>query len=253
MAAPGVEFFFDYASPYSYLGSLKIEEAVNRHGGQLSWKPMVLGFVFQAIGFSDRLVVQLVGEGVHIEVAGPDLGPVEKNLAYRAAVAFRDAAALEVGVHVSLTKRIPTGAGLGGGSSDAGAVLTALQHLTEDPLERADVMRIASELGADVPFFVCGSALAVGSGKGDLLEPVEPLREVDMLVVLPPVHVATGAAFARLGRSDVSSRSSEYSCKSGNTAPGCSAPSGCWRAFAGCAARASTSSATARSAGASGR
>ncbi|MCH8884785.1 MAG: 2-hydroxychromene-2-carboxylate isomerase [SAR324 cluster bacterium] len=51
MAAPGVEFFFDYASPYAYMGSLKIEEAVNRHGSQLSWKPMVLGFVFQATGF----------------------------------------------------------------------------------------------------------------------------------------------------------------------------------------------------------
>ena len=98
------------------------------------------------------------------------------------------------------------GAGVGGGSSDAGAGLTALQHLTGDPLEGADVLRIASGLGADVPFFVCGSALAVGSGKGDLLERLEPLREVDMLVVLPPVHVATRAAFAGLSRSDVSLR-----------------------------------------------
>jgi 4-diphosphocytidyl-2-C-methyl-D-erythritol kinase len=173
-----------------------------------------LDTVFQAIDFSDRLVVQLGGEGVQIEVAGPDLGAVEENLAYRAAVAFMDATALDVGVHVSLTKRIPAGAGLGGGSSDAGAVLTALQHLTGDPLEGADVLRIASGLGADVPFFVCGSALAVGSGKGDLLERLEPLREVDMLVVLPPVHVATRAAFAGLSRSDVSLRSSEHHAES---------------------------------------
>lgn len=156
--------------------------------------------LLQSIGLADEVRVELGGEGIDLVVDGPWLGQPEDNLAYRAAAAFRQMSGLEPGVRVELDKRIPAGAGLGGGSSDAAAVLACLAALTgfED---RDTLSALGAELGSDVPFFLCGSPLAQGSGRGELLEPLPALPVAHVVVVTPPVHVVTAEAYAALAES----------------------------------------------------
>lgn len=156
--------------------------------------------LFQAIGLSDRVGVQLTRGGISLEMDGPDLGPIHDNLAFRAAQFFVDRVALDVGVAVRLEKRIPAGAGLGGGSSDAAAVLKALNALTESPLEIGELSALAAELGSDVPFFLGTSPLARGRGRGEVLQWLRPLPPAWVVLVTPDVHVATAPAYASLAR-----------------------------------------------------
>lgn len=126
---------------------------------------------------------------------GLDL-PQEQNLAYRAAVAFTEAAGWPTGFHISIDKRIPAGGGLGGGSADAGAVLRALNALAPQPLA-ADVLNtVALRLGADVPFLTMDAPFALGFGRGERLLALRPLPAREILLALPPFGVETKAAFA---------------------------------------------------------
>ena len=160
--------------------------------------------LFQALDLADRLRVRVAsGAGceVTIEVDGPDLGPERDNLAVRAARAFGDAFPLPGPVHVALEKRIPAGAGLGGGSSDAAAVLRILSRVVEDlggSVDGSELRRVAAGLGSDVPFFLEPSPLALGRGRGEVLTPLEPLPPRPVVVALPPVHVATAWAYRTL-------------------------------------------------------
>jgi len=156
--------------------------------------------LFQAVDLCDEVEVELAEDGVSLEVDGrSDLGPAEQNLAYRAAVAFLAAAGSKVGVRVRLTKRIPVGAGLGGGSSDAAAVLRCLAALLGG-VGADEVRRIGAALGSDVPFFLGVSPMARGRGRGELLQALEPLAVADLVIVSPPVHVSTAEAYRSLGR-----------------------------------------------------
>lgn len=153
--------------------------------------------LFQAIDLCDRVEVRLTGDGVDLEVEGADLGPREQNLAHRAAQRFVEATGTESGVHVRLEKRIPVGAGLGGGSSDAAAVLRCLARLIGGP-DAARLREIGAELGSDVPFFLGESALARGRGRGEVLEWLPALSEAHLVLVSPPVHVSTAEAYGAL-------------------------------------------------------
>lgn len=161
-----------------------------------------LDTLFQAVDLCDEVVVARGGVGVELSVEGSDLGPVEENLAYRAARAFLDVegASAPAGAHVRLRKRIPAGAGLGGGSSDAAAVLRCLDRLRARPLPRSTLAGIGASLGSDVPFFLGTSALARGRGRGERLEARRALPPGHLVLVLPPVHVATAAAYGALAR-----------------------------------------------------
>jgi 4-diphosphocytidyl-2-C-methyl-D-erythritol kinase len=153
--------------------------------------------LFQAVDLCDEVEVEVGGDRVVVEVEGVDLGPQEKNLAYRAAQRFLRQAAVDSGARITLTKRIPLGAGLGGGSSDAAAVLRCLASLIEG-VDAYSLHVIAGELGSDVPFFLGESPLARGRGRGEVLEPLPALPAADLVLVSPPVHVSTAEAYAEL-------------------------------------------------------
>jgi 4-diphosphocytidyl-2-C-methyl-D-erythritol kinase len=162
-----------------------------------------LDTLFQAVDLSDEVEVVRRGSGVALSVEGPDLGPIERNLAFRAARAFFDrleGGAGAGGVEIRLRKRIPAGAGLGGGSSDAGAVLRCLDRMWSRPFPPGVLAELGGSLGSDVPFFLGRAALARGRGRGELLDPLPPLPEGHLVLVLPPVHVATGPAYGALAR-----------------------------------------------------
>ncbi|MPZ23094.1 MAG: 4-(cytidine 5'-diphospho)-2-C-methyl-D-erythritol kinase [Dehalococcoidia bacterium] len=128
----------------------------------------------------------------------------EDNLAYRALLALSSALGLPPNAAIVIDKSIPVAAGLGGGASDAAAVLRALPLLWQRTIEESEIMRLASEIGSDVPFFMrCGSAMV--SGRGEL---VQPLRDASLkhLVVLPRSGESekTGVMYARLDPGDFS-------------------------------------------------
>lgn len=152
--------------------------------------------VFQTISLADTIEIQYEpARRTHLEIDGnvniPD------NLILRAAQSALDAMQVHATVRFKLTKRIPMGAGLGGGSSNAAAVLLALPVLAK---RKVSLEKIAAELGSDVPFFFTGGA-AVGVGRGTEFYPLPDLAEEPILVVAPGIHSATGPAYAALDRS----------------------------------------------------
>ncbi|MFL5541430.1 MAG: 4-(cytidine 5'-diphospho)-2-C-methyl-D-erythritol kinase [Longimicrobiaceae bacterium] len=152
--------------------------------------------VFCAISLADRVVVARGEAGIRLEVeGGVDVGPPGRNLAVRAAERFHRETGIAPAVDLHLTKHIPAAAGLGGGSSDAAAVLRALNALHGDPLPRAALLQLAIELGADVPFFLCGSPLALAWGRGERLLPLPPLPSRPVLVAHPGQAMPTADAF----------------------------------------------------------
>ncbi len=174
-----------------------------RVGGRRADGYHELDTLFQAVDLHDELEVSRGGEGIELVVEGEDAGPVADNLVMGAARAFLVAAgpvAEGAGLHVRLHKRIPAGAGLGGGSSDAAATLRALDRLFPGAVDSTRLKELAASLGSDVPFFLGASPLARGRGRGERLEPSNPLPPVTGLVMMPPVTMQTARAYAILDR-----------------------------------------------------
>ena len=137
--------------------------------------------------------------GVRIAVEGGiDSGPAADNLAVRAAHAVLDATGRPFGVELRLRKRIPSQAGLGGGSSDAAAALTAVNTLANNAVPRHELLQFAARLGSDVPFFLSGAPLALAWGHGERLLRLPPLPAAPALLVTPPAPVRTADAYGWL-------------------------------------------------------
>ncbi len=150
---------------------------------------------FALLELADELVARRINSGITLDVNGPDLGPVEENLAVRAAQAVLDATGNRFGVAIELTKRIPVRAGLGGGSSDAAAALQAVNALAANAVPRHELLHFAAKLGSDVAFFTGGAAMAVAWGRGErqFRMPAPPAAPV--LIAVPPIAVATPDAY----------------------------------------------------------
>ena len=130
---------------------------------------------------------------------------VEKNLVYRAVEALRRELKIRGGVEITLQKRIPAGRGLGGGSSDAAAALLGYLQFTGKRMEPVRLLKIAAELGADVPFFLFGGR-AVGVGKGDEIYPLPDQEKRALLIVSPKeIHVPTPDAYRWLHAPELAS------------------------------------------------
>ena len=142
------------------------------------------------------------GEGISISVDEPfsDLSTPD-NLAYRAASLFLQATGLKKRISIHIQKRIPLGAGLGGGSSNAGVVLEALNRAFGHPLERTDLMKLGKQLGADVPFFAQPESFALMKGRGDELVESFEFPPLAVLIVYPNIHSSTPKVYQSLGRS----------------------------------------------------
>src|SRR5690348_11702595 len=125
--------------------------------------------VMQTVSLWDRIAIELgQEEGIRLTVDDPRLPADDSNLAYRAAALFYGRAGWEPNVRIALEKRIPMRAGLGGGSSDAAAVLCGLNRMHGDPFDEREMAALAAVLGSDVPFFLRGGC-AVAEGQGERL------------------------------------------------------------------------------------
>jgi 4-diphosphocytidyl-2-C-methyl-D-erythritol kinase len=151
--------------------------------------------VFCRIALHDMLSVTRSAHGIALQVSGADLGPEEQNLAWRAADAVLAATGRRFGVDMQLTKAIPAGSGLGGGSSDAAAALLAVNQLAGNAIPRAELLHTAYRLGADVPFFMLEQQCALGWGHGQRMLRLPGLPTVPILLLLPGVSVPTKGAY----------------------------------------------------------
>lgn len=160
--------------------------------------------VFCALDLSDELQLVLDPEpGVRLTVEGARLGDPEDNLVVRAARAWlaeaRPPAASDWrGITARLTKRIPHGGGLGGGSSDAAATLRGLNALVPGRVPESRLADMGKALGSDVPFFLAGTALSWAEGYGERLSPLPPLPPRPVVLAVPPFRISTPAAYAWL-------------------------------------------------------
>jgi 4-diphosphocytidyl-2-C-methyl-D-erythritol kinase len=162
--------------------------------------------LFLALAWGDDVDLYPLDEpGVVLNISGDVAVPAgPDNLAVRAAEAWFEAAGERspfAGARIRLVKRIPVGGGLGGGSSDAAAVLRLLQERAgpEARLADEDLLRVARGLGADVPFFLSGGA-AVGRGRGDEIEPLPHVRPLTFVLVTPPWAHETATVFRFAGQ-----------------------------------------------------
>ena len=153
--------------------------------------------VFQTIDLCDRLVFKPAGQGrIILSCDDADLSVGPDNLVYQAVLAFRDYTGMDRGVEIALEKRIPMAAGLGGGSSDAAAVLRVLNRAWEAGLSSGELREIGASLGSDVPFFVRQKGTAIVGGRGEKLRYVPWSADVVYVLICPGFQVHTGWAFA---------------------------------------------------------
>jgi len=162
-----------------------------------------LDSIFVPISISDRIAIEMrptKTSSVTLRCNIAALADVQSNLASRAAGDFMREFAISAQVSIDLHKTIPAGAGLGGGSSDAGTVLGMLAAMTHQPREA--IMRlhdIALGLGADVPFFLDPRPSRIG-GIGERVEAIEKFPQLHLVVAVPPIEVPTAAIFKKLMR-----------------------------------------------------
>lgn len=126
----------------------------------------------------------------------PSVPQGDDNLAVRAAKAFFETTKIDPAISIELKKKIPHGAGLGGGSSDAASVLIALNELFETKLPREALAELAEPIGSDVPFFIFQSA-ALCKGHGETVTPVKLKRQFSVLLIKPAFAISTGWAYSR--------------------------------------------------------
>jgi len=155
----------------------------------------------QKLELADTLEITLheQGEGVEMTSTAKDLPLDEGNLAVRAAHAFLNEAGVTAAVDIKLDKQIPIAAGLGGGSSDAAAVLCALNKLTGAPLSQERIQATALTIGADVPFLTSDFAAAWATGVGECLQEASPLAICWIVLVNPGFPVSTKWVFESYG------------------------------------------------------
>ncbi|MEN6469286.1 MAG: 4-(cytidine 5'-diphospho)-2-C-methyl-D-erythritol kinase [Smithella sp.] len=156
-----------------------------------------LASVMQQISIYDELHYSLRPEGIFLQCPDTDLPTHEDNLIHRAARALFNYTDYSGGVEIILNKKIPTAAGLGGGSSDAATTLMALNDLCSLNVGQTDLMKIGAKLGADVPFFIFSTS-AFATGIGDKLHVLPEMPKLNMILINPAFPLSTKAVYSGL-------------------------------------------------------
>jgi len=158
--------------------------------------------VFQSISLRDSLTLELTDQsGIVLTVSDPSVQSNKENLAWKACESFMNQIDYSGGASIHIEKRIPPGGGLGGGSSDAAGTLLLLNRMLNNPLSRNELKKIARDLGSDVPFFLVGGS-AVGTGRGEQVEPLPDSNPFSFLAVFPNIPFSTEKMYSLLDRDE---------------------------------------------------
>jgi 4-diphosphocytidyl-2-C-methyl-D-erythritol kinase len=139
------------------------------------------------------------GGGLELACEGLEVPSGESNLVLRAARALADRLRRPADARIRLTKRVPVGAGLGGGSSDAARTLVLLSRLWDSDLAEEDLRHVAASIGSDVPFFLLGGEADV-AGRGEIVTPLPDSPAVELLLLVPPFPLSTVEVYAARDR-----------------------------------------------------
>ncbi len=179
---------------------LKSPAKINLHLRVLSKRPdgyHEIATIFQAIDLCDEMTLDVAKDGIRMQSHGFPIPEGETNLAYRAAALMMEHYNPGIGVRITIDKRIPVAAGLGGGSSDAATTLFALNKLWGLNLGLEKLREHAAALGSDVPFFLSGPA-AAGRGRGEILSSLPPVKGVCLVLVVPNFEITAAFAYSVL-------------------------------------------------------
>ncbi len=153
--------------------------------------------IFQAVDLCDSIRVEQAPEGIQIKTSNSNVPDGAENICYRAAQLLQQTSGTASGCYIHIEKRIPTGAGLGGGSSDAATTLRLLNQLWELHLSNQQLLALAKQLGADVPFFL-KPGVAIAYGIGDELEWFPPPWRFVGLLIYPDLFISTKWAYTHI-------------------------------------------------------
>jgi 4-diphosphocytidyl-2-C-methyl-D-erythritol kinase len=163
--------------------------------------------VFQTISLADEIRIGEADE-LTLTCSNPLMPTDSDNIIVKAVERLSQEHGVKLGARIHLEKHIPSPGGLGGGSSNAAVTLLALRKLWDLPITDEDLESIGRELGADVPFFVRGGT-ALGTGRGDVIEPLGDIRPRPMLIVTPNVSIPTREAFAGVSAPSLTSEAAK--------------------------------------------
>ena len=157
--------------------------------------------IFHSIGLHDDIYLRKrTDREITVHCEHPHVPCDPRNVAYRAAKLLLDEVPDLDGVDITILKRIPVAAGLGGGSADAAAVLCGMNALFDLGLTQKDLMQLGVQLGADVPFCILGGA-ALGRGIGEILTPLPPMEQAWILLANPGFEISTAWVYQQINLS----------------------------------------------------
>ena len=155
--------------------------------------------VFQKISLRDELTVAIIKSGIEVACDNTQVPCNEKNLAHVAARMLLTRYGIKDGLRITIKKRIPIAAGLGGGSSNAASTLQGINQLFGLGLSTQELMKTGRDIGADVPFFLFANS-AIGTGIGEKLEPISIHPKLWFLLVTPDIQISTAWAYQNVRR-----------------------------------------------------
>ncbi|MDD5496295.1 MAG: 4-(cytidine 5'-diphospho)-2-C-methyl-D-erythritol kinase [Candidatus Omnitrophica bacterium] len=151
--------------------------------------------IFERISLADRIKISKIPKGIEVFSDRFITRDPKKNLVYKAAEALIKNKKLKSGVRINIKKRIPIGAGLGGGSSDAAAVLMGMNRLFDLRIRRERLMMMGAAIGSDVPFFIFDRPLAIGRSRGERLKAVNSGKRTWHLIIYPGVEISASSVY----------------------------------------------------------
>ncbi|MDD5097446.1 MAG: 4-(cytidine 5'-diphospho)-2-C-methyl-D-erythritol kinase [Candidatus Omnitrophica bacterium] len=156
--------------------------------------------LFARISLADTVILKNAeGKAIGIKCDNPQVPQNKTNLCWRAAELLRRSQGLSFGLKIEIKKRIPVGAGLGGGSANAASVLSGLNKYWNLNLSKTKLLNLAAQLGSDIPFFIQDTKFALGSSRGDKIKPVASLQRLKLwfILIYPNIKVSTPLVYEK--------------------------------------------------------
>lgn len=154
-----------------------------------------LSTIMQTVSIYDRVTLKKNNQ-ITCNINNDFIPSGEKNIAFKAAKVFLEFTGIDAGVDIVIDKKIPYGAGMGGGSADAAAVFLGLNKLYCANVSENSLVQLASKVGADVPFLLKGGT-ALAEGIGEIITNIKPLPECNILIVKPSISISTADAYSK--------------------------------------------------------
>ena len=154
--------------------------------------------IFERIDLSDKIILKpRRDKKIKIICSSPEVPQDHTNLAYQSARLLQESFNIDTGVDIKITKRIPVGAGLGGGSSNAAAVLLGLNKFWRLHLKQEELLMYAKRLGCDVPFFIYDTSFAQGLARGDRIKPLKMPKNLRLwhILVIPKINISSARIY----------------------------------------------------------